>query len=416
MTQLIDELAPDDELTSGGGTRDPRARPLPGRRPTRTPTATRSARCSRRSSPSTSSARTPSCTSPATRRCRSEYSFMPLDGSPRELPDDAGERMLVAVDCANATRIGPDLDARSTQAPFTINIDHHHDNTRFGDVNLIVAGRLVDRRGAARPLRRARRRAHARDRRAALHRARHRHRPLPVHEHDAEGAAPRGRARRGGRRRPPRLPGRLRVGRVREAEAARARARAGRDLRGRPARRLAPRCASDFVEVGAAEAVRRGDHRLPARRRRRRHGRADPRAAARRRARRGACQPAGRADELDVSAIARKSGGGGHRQAAGFSSEQLGRRDHRLHPPGVPAAATACRAVPRALSPAGVVLVDKPAGPVVVRGRRAAAATARARGPGTRARSTRSRPGSCSCSPARRRSSRSASSGSTSAT
>ena len=27
------------------------------------------------------------------------------------------------------------------------------------------------------------------------------------------------------------------------------------------------------------------------------------------------------ADELDVSAIARKSGGGGHRQAAGFSSE-----------------------------------------------------------------------------------------------
>jgi phosphoesterase RecJ-like protein len=27
-------------------------------------------------------------------------------------------------------------------------------------------------------------------------------------------------------------------------------------------------------------------------------------------------------DELDVSAIARKSGGGGHRQAAGFSSEE----------------------------------------------------------------------------------------------
>jgi phosphoesterase RecJ-like protein len=27
-------------------------------------------------------------------------------------------------------------------------------------------------------------------------------------------------------------------------------------------------------------------------------------------------------DEVDVSAIARKSGGGGHRQAAGFSSEK----------------------------------------------------------------------------------------------
>ena len=46
--------------------------------------------------------------------------------------------MLLAVDCANASRIGPNLDLVGP-APFTINIDHHHDNTRFGDVNLIVA-------------------------------------------------------------------------------------------------------------------------------------------------------------------------------------------------------------------------------------------------------------------------------------
>ena len=37
-------------------------------------------------------------------------------------------------------------------------------------------------------------------------------------------------------------------------------------------------------------------------------------------------------DEVDVSAVARKSGGGGHRQAAGFSSELLDRRDRRVHP------------------------------------------------------------------------------------
>ena len=41
-------------------------------------------------------------------------------------------------------------------------------------------------------------------------------------------------------------------------------------------------------------------------------------------------------DELDVSAIARKSGGGGHRQAAGLLERRLGRGDHGVHPPRVP--------------------------------------------------------------------------------
>ena len=119
-------------------------------------------------------------------------------------------------------------------------------------------------------LARARRRADARDRRGALHRARHRHRPLPVREHDAEGAAARGRAGRGRRGRPPRLPGRVRERRVREAEAARARARARAGLRGRPARRLATSSGSDFDDGRRGGAVRRGHHRLPARRRGRR--------------------------------------------------------------------------------------------------------------------------------------------------
>jgi bifunctional oligoribonuclease and PAP phosphatase NrnA len=67
-----------------------------------------------------------------------EYAFMRLDGLLRELPADAEERVLVAVDCAKADRIGPDL-APVERTKLVVDIDHHHDNTRFGSVNLIVA-------------------------------------------------------------------------------------------------------------------------------------------------------------------------------------------------------------------------------------------------------------------------------------
>ena len=66
-----------------------------------------------------------------------EYGFMELSGIRREPPDDAAERVLVAVDCANETRMAPDT-ALLESAPLTLDIDHHHDNSRFGDVNLIV--------------------------------------------------------------------------------------------------------------------------------------------------------------------------------------------------------------------------------------------------------------------------------------
>jgi phosphoesterase RecJ-like protein len=65
-----------------------------------------------------------------------EYGFMPLSELRREPPADAAERVLVAVDCASEHRIGdPEAIAR---APLTLDIDHHHDNTRFGNVNLVV--------------------------------------------------------------------------------------------------------------------------------------------------------------------------------------------------------------------------------------------------------------------------------------
>jgi bifunctional oligoribonuclease and PAP phosphatase NrnA len=65
-----------------------------------------------------------------------EYRFLPLEGLLRELPADAPERVLLAVDCANESRLGADA-AVLHQAPYTVNIDHHHDNSRFGDVDLV---------------------------------------------------------------------------------------------------------------------------------------------------------------------------------------------------------------------------------------------------------------------------------------
>src|SRR4030095_459664 len=55
----------------------------------------------------------------------------------RTVPDDVEERVLLAVDCANESRLGPDPEILHLST-FTIDIDHHHDNTRFGDANLIV--------------------------------------------------------------------------------------------------------------------------------------------------------------------------------------------------------------------------------------------------------------------------------------
>jgi bifunctional oligoribonuclease and PAP phosphatase NrnA len=67
-----------------------------------------------------------------------EYAFLELEahGLLRTAPSDVGERVLVAVDCAQESRIvEPTLLGA---APLTVNIDHHHDNTRFGDVDLVV--------------------------------------------------------------------------------------------------------------------------------------------------------------------------------------------------------------------------------------------------------------------------------------
>jgi bifunctional oligoribonuclease and PAP phosphatase NrnA len=65
-----------------------------------------------------------------------EYSWFPLDGLVSEPPADVDERTIVFLDCGNVER-NP-AEAFRRPGMHILNIDHHHDNTRFGTVNLVV--------------------------------------------------------------------------------------------------------------------------------------------------------------------------------------------------------------------------------------------------------------------------------------
>ncbi len=67
----------------------------------------------------------------------SDLAFLPAPGEDFApgVPDDIGERVLVAVDCATERRMW--AEPVHEGARLVINIDHHQDNTRFGDLNLI---------------------------------------------------------------------------------------------------------------------------------------------------------------------------------------------------------------------------------------------------------------------------------------
>jgi phosphoesterase RecJ-like protein len=66
-----------------------------------------------------------------------EYRFLDLSDVQRELPTDTEERVLLAVDAANERRIGPEPDVIE-RAKLVLDVDHHHDNSRFGTLNLII--------------------------------------------------------------------------------------------------------------------------------------------------------------------------------------------------------------------------------------------------------------------------------------
>jgi phosphoesterase RecJ-like protein len=67
-----------------------------------------------------------------------EYGFLGVSehGLLREAPADRLTRVLVAVDCAQETRLTDDC---LLEAAIVVNVDHHHDNTRFGTANLVAA-------------------------------------------------------------------------------------------------------------------------------------------------------------------------------------------------------------------------------------------------------------------------------------
>jgi bifunctional oligoribonuclease and PAP phosphatase NrnA len=67
-----------------------------------------------------------------------EYRHLPLDEVKQELPPDADERTIVFLDCGNIDRMPVSFLGR--EGAHILNIDHHHDNTHFGTVNLVVGG------------------------------------------------------------------------------------------------------------------------------------------------------------------------------------------------------------------------------------------------------------------------------------
>jgi phosphoesterase RecJ-like protein len=67
-----------------------------------------------------------------------EYQDLPLDGVAHDLPDDAADRTIVFLDCGNIDRMPVSFLGRD--GAHIVNIDHHHDNTNFGTANLVVDG------------------------------------------------------------------------------------------------------------------------------------------------------------------------------------------------------------------------------------------------------------------------------------
>ncbi len=65
-----------------------------------------------------------------------EYGWFDLEGVISVVPADIAERTIVYLDCGTIER-NP-VEAFRRPHGLTLNIDHHHDNTRFGSVNLVV--------------------------------------------------------------------------------------------------------------------------------------------------------------------------------------------------------------------------------------------------------------------------------------
>jgi phosphoesterase RecJ-like protein len=64
-----------------------------------------------------------------------EYRFLPLEEVFHEPPADIADRVVIFLDCGNIDRIPVDFLKNGENK--VINVDHHHDNTCFGTINLV---------------------------------------------------------------------------------------------------------------------------------------------------------------------------------------------------------------------------------------------------------------------------------------
>ena len=254
-------------------------------------------------------------------------------------------------------------------------------------INWFDAARRGLRRDGLRPGARARRAADARDRDAHLPRDPHRHRIVPLLEHLAADVRHLPRSARGRRRSGAGRAQRLRQQQHGPAEAVRRGAERDADRPDRP----------DRDRLSRSRDGARGRRHL------RGHRRADQPAAD------GEGDPGGRffkqdeGDEyrvsmrskgdIDIGAVAKEFGGGGHKNAAGCTVER--RRSTRCRRLFVEKIEDASASMD------GLLVVDKPAGPDLARRRRARAPRAAASGASaTPARSIRWRPACCRSSSA----------------
>ncbi len=218
---------------------------------------------------------------------------------------------LYALDCGSAARLAVTLGSGRRR---TVNIDHHHDNTRFGDLNLVdgdassTSELVCEIADPPRPAVLAERGG------GALRRRLVRHGPLSARQHLRRHVRVL-RPARGRRRRPePRLPAALRDALPGLAAAVGASDRQGAAGRGRP--RPARRCsaADDFAATGASDDETEGIvdalRSVPG---------VEVAALARPHGD-GQVRVSLRSEGFDVSAVAGLKGGGGHRQAAGFTT------------------------------------------------------------------------------------------------
>ena len=245
-----------------------------------------------------------------------EYRLFAFDELIREAPPDIISRTVVFLDCGNVDR-NPAGVLRD--GAHLLNIDHHHDNTRFGTLNHVVPEASCTAEIVWDLM-------HGLDVPPSAKVAEALYvglitdtgRFMP-YENTTPRARDGGRADRGRRRRPRRLPAPVRGHAGRSPGAARARARAhpalrrgrararrperrGLRLRGRPGKRLEGSSTSLRALRGTKVAVlvrevlrgeRAGQRKVSLR---------------------------ATDGEVDVSVIARAQGGGGHTRAAGFST------------------------------------------------------------------------------------------------